>query len=664
MTRSTPTCSPAPWARLALLAPLALVLTAGAARAQTAGEGLYDVRGTDALLGAYTGRLELRTPGPGSTAPAGGFDVVREVTYQTPPSGQPNGAALPVTSVWLGRAVPAGGDLRLEFSLARMGWITEVPGHRRTAADQARVGVTGLLRRDAAGWAASLAGPGHAATDVVTYAGPVATAPLFRPMRRLDPIHSPPPGWLKALLFFLFRSYHGKPEVAPWARDPRFQAAVHQLLEDRTGFEWLRARSGQALLLVDQVVDPITLAEADARRAAYGLRLHEKAARYDQEAQGRLMDVPGLISSGARDVQGQTEKREDMSTFLWSAMWSYGQAARYQVTRDPDALANVERTTERLCDMIEVDVRPGDFARSLRPLGRAPLGGAWHAGQAPYAQWAWHDRGNNDMVKGVWMGFLAAWDVLPPTHPLRPRIVACAREITEHFATSVGAGSRGARSKGNLVLLNMLMHWMTGEARWEQAWRRALRHPLTLLEFATGGTFAAWGIGDWSGTHLGACTALGSVELGERLGTGWRRVYRMGLENGWRVLRRYRRCTALWVVARAGFLDPSQASDEATWTLREFPWPKPRWGVDRALDPTWCPSPYPSLPWKMDWMQGTHRLQGLVSYPAFMGQPSNYVWRSGVFDPGDALDTWEQPGVDYLTAYWLGRRLGVFPATE
>ena len=35
------------------------------------------------------------------------------------------------------------------------------------------------------------------------------------------------------------------------------------------------------------------------------------------------------------------------------------------------------------------------------------------------------------MIKGFWLAFYAAWEVLPQNHPLRPRIVACVREIAD-----------------------------------------------------------------------------------------------------------------------------------------------------------------------------------------------------------------------------------------
>lgn len=643
--------------RLLLAAALALPALAAPAHAQ-ARAGRYDVQGSDAALGAYAGQVELRSTG------AGAYDYVRQVTYQQPQGGRA------LTTVWTGRATEQGQDLRVVVSLKRIGWITRAGALARTAADQAPVAVLGTLRPDAGGGlAGALTGAGVSATDVLRPAGAVGAAPLFRAERRLEPLHGRPPALLKTALFAVFAGYHGKPEVAPYTRDLRFRDAVHQQLIDRTGFEFLRARP-QELLVVDQVVDAISLVEADVRRSAFGLRAHEKAALHGQDVDGPLRDVTGLVAYGARQTPSGVEPVDDMSTCLWSGVYLYSQALRHQVTREAAALQNVEQLAELLCDLVEIDPRPGEFARSLRPIGRAPLGGSWHAGQGRFAHLAWHDNGNNDMVKGLVLGFLGAWDVLPPNHPLRPRIVAAVRDLADHWmgstaAAGVASGTKRA-SSGNKLMIGMLAHWITGDRAYQRLWQSTIRKPLAMLELASGGTFSAYGIADWSGTHLGVCSRIALVELGRRLRTPWQPLLDMSLESGWRAVRRYSRCTLPWSAARAGLLGRTgDGAGEATlWGLREFPYPKPQHEVNRRLDPEWVASPYPSLPWKMDWMTNPGRLQGLISYPTYMSQPSNYVWRSTPLDPGDPATDLARPAPDYLFVYWLARKGGVIAATE
>lgn len=642
-----------------LLAPLLLAALAAPATAQ-ARAGRYDVQGVDASLGAYTGRVELR---PGATA--GAYDYVREVTY-----GQALASGRRLTAVWTGRAVDQGQDVQVTVSLRRTGWITRLGSRARTAADMTPQAVTGTLRPDASGGlSGTLTGGSVSTTEVLRPAGPVGAAPLFQAERRYEPIHGAPPALLKTVLFAVFNGYHNLPALAPYKNDARFRAAVHLNLIDRTGFDWLRARP-QELLVVDQVVDPITVAEAEVRRSTFGLRLHEKATLHQADLDSHLFDVTGLVAAGARRTpQGTWEPIEDMSTCLWSGVYLYSQALRFQVTSEPAALQQVERLAGVLCDLVEIDPRPGEFARSLRPINRSPLGGSWHAGAGPFAHLAYHDNGNNDMVKGLILGFLGAWDVLPVGSPVRPRIQAAVREIADHWIGSSGAsGTSGTRrnSAGNKIALGMLAHWITGDPAYERIWKGALRKPLALLELASGGTFAAYGIADWSGTHLGVCSRVALVELSRRLRTGWQPLFEQSLESSFKFVGKYMRCTLPWSAARAALLNRhgDGAAERALWGLREFPYPKPGHAVDRRLDPDWVPSPYPSLPWKLDWMTNPGRQQGLISYPTFMGQPSNYVWRSSPLDAGDGATDVERPAADYLFVYWMARKGGLISATE
>jgi hypothetical protein len=620
-------------------------------------DGLWDVTGTDAALGAFRGRLELRSTGPGA------YDVVREVTYTATVSGGKR-----LTTVWTGRATESGLDLTITASLRKTNWITRHGGSFRTLTDKAPVAVRATFRPDpSGGLSGAFSGPGVATNEVARRTGNTGAVPIFAVERRLEPIHGAPPALVKNVLFIIFGGYHAKPEIAPYVRDLRFQAAIHQNLIDRTGFDWLRARPTE-LLVVDQVVDGISLEEAEVRRSTFGLRAFEKAALHAADAEGRLRDTTGLISYGARPTAaGGWEPIEDMSACLWTGVYGYAEALRWQVTGEAKALQNVEKVAELLCDLVEIDPRPGEFARSLRPIGRAPLGGSWHAGTGRFAHLAWHDNGNNDMVKGLVLGFLGAWDVLPPSHPLRPRIQASIREIADHWIGSAVTGTGTRRdSSGNKITLGMLAHWVTGDPAYERIWKGALRKPLALLELASGGTFSAWGIADWSGTHLGVCSRLAMAELSRRLRTPWQVLFDQSIEASFRFVGKYARCTLPWSAARAGLLNRRDrgAAERVVWGLREFPFPKPRHEVDRSLDPDWVASPYPSLPWKLDWMTNAGRRQGLISYPTYMGRPSNYVWRSTPLDAGDAASDVLHPAPDYLFVYWLARKHGLLSATD
>ncbi len=626
------------------------------ASAQPRLAGLYDLVGTD-TVGTYRGRVQFIDRGPY-------YECIREASYQTPVGGKP------LTVVWIGYGVEraGGAELHVTYPRSRAGWIAAAGSLRRTAADKLPDVVTGAYRPDPSGGLAGvMSSPlGLTVNEALTYTGQTGSAPIHTEDRTELTVHGPPPTWLKTLLFGIFNGYHQLPFMAPYRPRQQFQDAVHYELRDRIGFDWLRAHPGERLLM-NKVVDEISLQEAENRANAYGQRLFEKAAGFDGDASGRHL-YEGLLAAGVRNqpsVPGGVEKIEDMSTCLWSGMYLYSQALRYQVTNDPQALTHVERLADRMCDLVEIDPRLGEFARSVRPIGARPISGSWRAGTGRFSHLAYHVNGNNDMVKGYWLGFLGAWDVLPQNSPVRQRMLTCVREIADHWASSNPSAAGGTGHKrdraGNNLLNNMLAFWMTGDSKYETAYKKALRKPILLLELAAGGTFAAYGIADWSGTNLGVVTSVARIELARRLGSRWERLFKHALKMSYGRLRSYR--LTLWSVAAAGYLGSPGAQDEVLWQLREFPYPKPKHEVDRQFDATFSFSPYPELLWKGDWMQG-NRKQSLHTYPVFMRGGNNFVYRSNPFSDGRGATPWEHAGPDYLFGYWLARRLGVVPATE
>ena len=85
--------------------------------------------------------------------------------------------------------------------------------------------------------------------------------------------------------------------------------------------------------------------------------------------------------------------------------------------------------------------------------------------------------------------------------------------------------------------------------------------------------------------------------------------------------------------------------------------------VDHRVSASFVMAPYPSLPWKNDWTT-TDRTEGLYGYPLFETPLDVYAWRSNPFNYQQNTSGSEFPGADYLHAYWLGRYLGLFTATE
>ena len=96
--------------------------------------------------------------------------------------------------------------------------------------------------------------------------------------------------------------------------------------------------------------------------------------------------------------------------------------------------------------------------------------------------------------------------------------------------------------------------------------------------------------------------------------------------------------------------------------LGEVPYPQATGTaeIDWTIDPAFCVSPYPALPWKFDFIPNVRgRMQSLVCYPLWTINDSDNLWKEGPYRPFQG----QQSGVvwsrqDWLHAYWAGRLAG------
>ena len=472
---------------------------------------------------------------------------------------------------------------------------------------------------------------------------PSGASPIFSVDRRNLPAHDPPSGDQRRALFAAFASFQALPAVQPYVARADFQAAIHQAVADTTDFDFYRGHP-DALRVMGKPIDPISLLEARLRADAFRFPLAEKARRFDRELQSDFIDPIAPIVPDGRDASGVIQPSGDAA--LWNATYIASQWYRYQVTGEPEALDNLARSLEAELVLQEITGDWTAFARSLRRATGAPAGG-WHAAGAV----EWLEGGNNDMFKGLiyalTTGFFALCD--GRDHALCPRI----RENVKHLADDVRVG--------NGEFNNLLSSWLASialdrsldraryRARAEAIWvAQKIIEKNTTLEYSQG-------IADWSGTHLafvGAVTALMLAEKAD-LGGDASDVFHGEIERGFRSLERQR--MVLWDLAGG-------AAEDAVSILREMPFPKAQARIDHRVSPAFSLSPYPSLPWKNDWTVND-RAQSLRIYPLFELPANVYRWKSHMDYNGDT-EGYRNHGVDYLHAYWFGRRLGLLSGTE
>jgi hypothetical protein len=601
--------------------------------------GIWDVHGADAR-GEYAGSVEI-IPGPEPT-------LLRTIAWMT--ATVEEGRAL--HWAFAGTLRQDGPAVTLQATLDSRAFISARGGLVRSLSDPPIVlEGTAALAGDAV--RASWSGAAVQQRERWTGRRPSSATPIFGIDYRELPAHDAPSTDLLTASFTAFASFQKLPAVQPYVVRPDFQAAVHQIVLDRTDFAFYRHNPG-ALRVMGKPIDAITLLETRLRADAFRWPLIEKARGFDRELQDDFLDPLAPIVPDGRAASGAIHPSGDAA--LWNAAYIASQWYRHQVTGEASAFDNLTRSLEAQLILQEITGTWSQFARSLRRATGAPSGG-WHAGGAGFPQLEWLEGGNNDMFKGLFYALTAGFFALCDgrDHALCPRL----RENIKHLADDVhiGAGFNDLISTWLAAValesrLERARYRVKAEARWTA---EKLVEKNSSLQYGQG-------IADWSGTHLAFVGAVTALLLAERLDLGGdaREIFQGQIERSFASVERQR--LVLWDLAGAALRPRPAAVEDAVWLLREMPFPKGQARIDHRVNPGFSLSPYPSLPWKNDWTVHD-RTQSLRIHPLFELPANVYQWKSQMDFAGDT-EGYRNHGVDYLHAYWFGRRLKLLSGEE
>jgi hypothetical protein len=614
--------------------------------------GTWAVSGSDPLRGAFQGTAVV--------APTtSGYSVQKLVTFA---SALPSGEKL--EWAWNATGHDEGTGLRVDASL-RVAHVMSTSGSAtRTAADKAPRALTALLAAQGVqlgGSFTSMTGAGPQETWVRT----TAQAPVFPVTSvQLLPGHAAASNTIKTALSSFFATYWTTTTVAPYVGRPDFDAAIHEVWLDTTALDFYRRSGPGVVLVLDKIVDDIAVAEETRRAHAFSRPLHEKAQLFDADMTATNADQNGMVTAVDQTVSPPFRDFAQ-SPVLYSGTWALSQLYRYRATGDQEAFDNVVRaaTGAAICVDISPDktqfARAIDFAVNAKPGQVGPAGGkySWAQGTGTYANLIWMVGGNNDMLHGIDAAFMAAIQILPAGHPVRAQIGA--------QAASLLGNVKIAQSGDHEIQLAYVAWTATGDPRWQSRYNSALgfRNVLQKAYVLSGVSYYQWqGIADWSGHNLGALTNLGYGLLGgsspDAAELSWRGAAAKGITDGFGFSGKYR--NGIVATAAAGANAPG-ASDIVKGVLTEIAYPKSLGNatIDYSVASDWSVSPYPSDPWKMDWMQNPYRVQGLYSLPYFYrGGDQNY-WNRSPLMTGSTPDHELEPGQDFLVAYWYLRSTGV-----
>lgn len=609
--------------------------------------GVWDLSGTDAR-GAYDGQIEVRDVSGDKV------EVIRLVRYLASPVED----ARELWTAWVGKGSLTGTYAEVEFTLARADFVRARGGVTRTDADKTPATVKGTISLKDGKVLAHFTGPGIEANETLSSPKPSGSAPIFAVARSSVATNGAPSNTERSLL--MPEDYKTRPDVAPYVPLAEFQAGIAYVDIDRTDLDFYRAHPN-ALRVVNKVVDAPSLGETLARANAFRKTLAEKAAFFDAETPATFLEpATGQVSDSV--VSGKQQPSGDGS--LWTASYLASQALRALVAKRDglpfaaEALANVAKSAAGMQLLVEIVPDSTTFARTIRAATGAPPNG-WHTGTGAFSAYEWLEGGNNDMYKGLFYADLMAYWALC-TGGQTGYEALCDR-IRTNVPKLGGLSVVGGNTDGNRLLASWLNCFVNGADCSSARTQWLLQQ--TVIEQAAGQTVQLT-TADWSGTHLTFVAFLGYWLLSDLapLNAGGISVDpKPSLRKGFDKLRgdftpfRMGIWSTVFATLATAPLTPRNIED-AKLRLTEIPAPRMQLDFDHRVSPDFVMSPYPTLPWKQDWMT-SDRTASLHGFPLFEQPLDVYVWRSSPWNYKGNQEGIASPSYDYLHDYWLARWL-------
>ncbi len=607
--------------------------------------GAWTVRGTDSR-GAFEGQIELRAGGDGKQV-----QFARAVRYL----GVTVEDARELHWAFSGVAEGTGTEGRstLRASLDPRGFIARRGALRRAITDVPQAFAADVVVGEGSARARWSEG-GKTWEETWTDPRPVGLAPLFAVNRKVTPAHAAPSKAEKEGYFATFASYQALPSVAPYRSRPEFDAAVFGNTIDTTDFDFYRQHP-RALRVVERPIDGISQQEALVRARAFAPTLEQKARAFDEEMETVFMEPGVWFAPDSIDGSGAMVPSGDGS--LWTGTYIASQIYRYQVTGEAKAKENARRSLDAILKLQEITGDSTQFARTLRK-SRGPAVAPWHAGAGAFVGLDWLEGGNNDMMKGLYLAYTLGYPLFCTGAELAQNGALCARlhDNAEHLADiQLSRGTNALQVAWIPAVINGgLGHRADAEKEWLTA----------KVELQNNYVVYHQGIADWSGTHLTFVGLVVNMLLAERMDLGGdaREVVGDNIVHSHDSVAEQRLLVWHFLRQAYGSSKPAPAYlEDGKWRLREMPFPKGAVAIDHRISPEFCMGPYPSLPWKNDWLT-EDQTQSLVSYPLFENRTDVMTWKNGL---EYAFDTTQHyPGTDYLHLYWFGRRHGIIAAGD
>jgi len=495
----------------------------------------------------------------------------------------------------------------------------------------------------------------------------------WRNLRKKYKTHEKIQDNIKSSLFLTFSSFHALDQLKPYINKPEFNEAQHSWIIDYTNFDFYRTNP-DIIRLIQKIPDHISIVEERIRNRAYRQKLIDKASEFDN-IMSFLNDSPFINEYGMLVFENNAY---DIDSLEWTGIYVASQALRYLSNYSNDAFLNMINSLKGLILCYEIAPIKGDFARTLR-AHKDSVSGNWEQGLNEYQDIDWLKPSNNDMVKGFFVGFTFAYMALSKSetnNELINKMILIMKELLEHNDEIMDELKRPVNVLVGVAMLLMMdkvenifdyekiMDRIELAAKYEILFTSLEKY---LIDLGNGSTYE-YGISDWSGNQLNMeiflvlHTIATFLEDDPLVLDSHLADYKQGMKNSLQNMKDTNIGFFQLVFATLSKSVENEYKNEiedSIWLLRSFPCPKVYHNIDWRINPEFCMSPFPNLPWKFDWMEtGVDRTRSLLSYPLFEQNVSNYHWKADPFVYKSIPGTIPH-AADYLISYWFGVFYGV-----
>ncbi|KPA14757.1 hypothetical protein MHK_005038 [Candidatus Magnetomorum sp. HK-1] len=626
--------------------------------------GIYSIIGSDNIWGDYLGQCEIRKNSNDQ------FIIIHTQVWN---SSEFEGYKKAL--VWEGNIISENETYLLNTVLDNVGFITTYKDEKRQPLQQPSILKGELVRLTQNSFSikylANNNNDTYESNEIWNYIKACDDDPIWQNQRIIVPTHSLIDIDTKQSMFNVFSSFHMLPEVENYVQQPQFQESVHYQAWDRTDLNYYR-KNPDTIRVIQHFPDNISFAEAKLRNLAYSKTLSEKAEYFDismsSQYSSSFINQAGMIvhSSGGFDID----------SLEWTGVYVASQALRYMTTKETIALNNMINSLNGIILCYDIAPKKGDFARTIR-MHQEPVDGNWIHGQGKYDIYDWLTPANNDMVKGFFIGFTFAYLALQEADgnfEQIDHIKRIIRELLDYNEEIMGELKRPINTfVGTAMMLMMtkpksIFDLSTIVDKTKLCGEYELLYTTlkpVIVDLGNGSTYE-FGISDWSGNQLNMETMLVLYTIADVLEQdpfvmdAHKNDFQEGMRKALDNFNDFNLGLFHLVYATlGGYSQPHHSLQKTVWFLESFPCPKTFNYFDWRINPQFCMSPFPALPWKFDWQNPLEdRTQSLIAYPLFEQNPSNYQWKYNPFTYKNSAPKINH-AADFLIAYWFGRFHGI-----